>query len=67
VGRVRSNERESYGGGSLTNVRVHYDGQVEGDEPNQKGPALTGKKKKLCKRKGSMALKIKGYGIHEDT
>ena len=57
MGLVRSNERESYGGGSLTNVRVHYDGQVEGDEPNQKGPALTGKKKKIVQEKRKHGVK----------
>jgi hypothetical protein len=39
---VWSNEPESYTGGSLATGIVSYDGQVEGDDPDQKGPGLPG-------------------------
>jgi len=42
VGNVWANEPESYAGGCLATGMVCYDGQVEGEYPNQKGPAVLG-------------------------
>jgi hypothetical protein len=37
VGLVRSNDPESYTGGSVATGRVSHAGQVKGDEPHKKG------------------------------
>jgi hypothetical protein len=42
VGFLWPNEPESYAGGNLATGMVSYDRQVEGYNPDQKGPVLPG-------------------------